>query len=680
MTRFKKAKDLKKEDLLQITIKNNKDYYYSRETDKEIFDNLKKENNVLIIGIPSSGKTSSAYKSIREMKKWWVAIIPPKEIEKSEIKIPFFCKNIILLFDDLDKFYLKRINELIYHFKENRKVIIVATCRSGDEMMKAKDDSDIRSLISSCKEIYLENINEEEARKIANNIGKELNRSEFNGTIGSIISGIGEMRYRYEKLNDYEKNIIHSIRVFYESGTYFIYEGILKSLVEEIYNHRKLSIVDFRKKLNKLIEDGFVVNYDGNIKPAHDIYIEDDFIKEFDINNLGKYLNELSRLAYNFWKDEVILLNLGNSYFYKEEYEMSIAKLKKAIEINPNYYEAYYNWGIVLDKLGDIDGDKIRYEEAIEKYKKAIEINPKYSKAYNNWGVVLEKLGDIEGDKIRYEEAIEKYEKAIEINLNHFGAYNNWGNALVELGDIEGDKIRYEEAIKKYKKAIEINPNYSEAYNNWGNALFKLGDIEGDKIRYEEAIEKYEMAIEINPNYSNAYYNWGNAIVKLGDIEGEKSRYKEAIKKFKISVEINPNYSEAYYNWGVALYKLGDIEGEKIRYEEAIKKYEKAIEINPNNSDAYNNWGCVLGNLGYLEGDKIRYEEAIKKYEKAIEINPNNSEAYYNWGVVLGKLGDIEGDKIRYEEAIKKFENVKELCPELSEKINDILRKLKDKI
>ena len=52
-----------------------------------------------------------------------------------------------------------------------------------------------------------------------------------------------------------------------------------------------------------------------------------------------------------------------------------------------------------------------KYEEAIECYDKAIQINPNYSNAFNIKGHALYNLN-------KYEETIECYDKAIQINPN----------------------------------------------------------------------------------------------------------------------------------------------------------------------------------------------------------------------------------------------------------------------
>ena len=54
-------------------------------------------------------------------------------------------------------------------------------------------------------------------------------------------------------------------------------------------------------------------------------------------------------------------------------YKASFEKYKKAIELNPNEYEAYYNWGEALRDLAELENSKELYEASDEKFKKASE-------------------------------------------------------------------------------------------------------------------------------------------------------------------------------------------------------------------------------------------------------------------------------------------------------------------
>ncbi len=138
------------------------------------------------------------------------------------------------------------------------------------------------------------------------------------------------------------------------------------------------------------------------------------------------------------------------------------------------------------------------YDKAIECFQKAIEIHPDFAEAYYNMGTVYHYKGN-------YDRAIECYHKALEINPNHAKAFNNMGSSYYY-------KINYDKAIECYHKAIEINPDYADAYYN-------MGIVYGKKRNNDKAIECYQKAIEINPNYVKAYYYMGLSYILKGNYD-----------------------------------------------------------------------------------------------------------------------------------------------------------------
>ena len=60
------------------------------------------------------------------------------------------------------------------------------------------------------------------------------------------------------------------------------------------------------------------------------------------------------------------------------------------------------------------------YKEAIKDYTKAIELTPNYTNAYGNRGSAKDELG-------QYQEAIKDYDKAIELEPNTAYLYNDRG-------------------------------------------------------------------------------------------------------------------------------------------------------------------------------------------------------------------------------------------------------------
>ena len=112
-----------------------------------------------------------------------------------------------------------------------------------------------------------------------------------------------------------------------------------------------------------------------------------DHLMEIKIlNNRGKCLIFLNRYeeAIDTYKkinllkeDAKNFLKIGVCYYNKKNIDEAINNYNKAIELNPNYTEAYFNKGICLS-------NQQKKEEAIEVFNKAIEIANNDAELYLN--------------------------------------------------------------------------------------------------------------------------------------------------------------------------------------------------------------------------------------------------------------------------------------------------------
>jgi tetratricopeptide (TPR) repeat protein len=193
--------------------------------------------------------------------------------------------------------------------------------------------------------------------------------------------------------------------------------------------------------------------------------------------------------------------------------DASINDYEKAVTLKPDYAEAYYNLGVTLREVGQIDA-------ALKSYEKALAIKHEYPAAHNNLGTILLDLGSLDS-------AVDHFEWAIAFKPDYAEAYNN-------LGVVERQQEKFDQAIKSFEKAISIQPNYTQAHNNLGNTSHKLG-------RLEAAIISYEKAIAINPDYAEVHNNLGIVYQQLGQINNSINHYEKALA-------INPDYAEVYYN------------------------------------------------------------------------------------------------------------------------------------
>ncbi len=253
-------------------------------------------------------------------------------------------------------------------------------------------------------------------------------------------------------------------------------------------------------------------------------------------------------------------------YFYLALITENLEKKKelysKAIDINPNFLDAYINRGLVNNELQDFDS-------SISDYNKAIELDSKCALAYNNRGYTKYKQQDFKG-------ALEDYNKAIILNPKFKMAIDNKAKMLSEvcieddkdfsekyylsLGILDVNSGNFTEAIANFKEALKFNSNNDLVYFYKAVAYHSLN-------QNDKAYENYTKTIELNKKMPDAYFNRGQLIFETNP--------KKALDDFVCAVAIDNKFVDAYYSIAAIQKKLG-------QYKEAVKNLDKIIEIEPN--------------------------------------------------------------------------------------------------
>ena len=192
------------------------------------------------------------------------------------------------------------------------------------------------------------------------------------------------------------------------------------------------------------------------------------------------------------------------------EYEEAKSNIKKAIELQPDYAEAYNNIGRVYVKIKKIN-------RAISNFRKAIELKPDYCEAYNNLGVVL-------GENKQYDKAENILRQVLQINPEFEEAYVNLGVMLTNA-------MKYEEAKKVLVQALKINPKNANTY-------FNLGIIYSSKNLPKTAIRYFKQALKFGSNNANIYYNLSINYTKVGLLS-------KAVENLKTCLKIQPKHQSA---------------------------------------------------------------------------------------------------------------------------------------
>jgi tetratricopeptide (TPR) repeat protein len=160
---------------------------------------------------------------------------------------------------------------------------------------------------------------------------------------------------------------------------------------------------------------------------------------------------------------------LGNSFVAKKDYYEAINQYKKAIEIDSNFADCFFNIGLSYFKLGN-------YDESIKYYSIAIYKNHDDPDYYANRGISEYFKGD-------YLKSIEDYSYAI--THNH--------PKMAELYSMRADSYaalkEYDLAMSDYNKSIEIDPNNKVVYYNKGTALKDQNKLDDACICMEKACQ-----------------------------------------------------------------------------------------------------------------------------------------------------------------------------------------------
>ena len=309
---------------------------------------------------------------------------------------------------------------------------------------------------------------------------------------------------------------------------------------------------------------------------------------------------------------DALVLGSGEKII-NQDYKGAIADYTKAIQLNPNYAEAYYNRGLAKTDLEDRQG-------AMADYSEAIRLKPDFADAYFKRGNGKYALGDKQG-------AIADLSEAIRLKSGYAGAYLMRGSIKSELGDKQA-------AILDYNEVIRLRSDDALAYYARAVVKAELGDKQAAILDYNEAIKKKNNRNLDKENTAQIYSNRGLAKYSLGYIQESINDFNEAIKS-------NSNYAQAYYNRGKAKTDLGDKQG-------AINDYTEAIRLKSNYVDAYKNRGIVKLLLEDRQG-------AISDCNEVIRLKPELAGAYFVRGIAKSQLADKEGSRIDLKKAAELF-------------------------
>ena len=296
----------------------------------------------------------------------------------------------------------------------------------------------------------------------------------------------------------------------------------LKPIVNKVYNstpalpiEKNNSKKDIKLSLEHQSElDAESILKDNYLTGDRNFKLGEEFEKEKQLDKAIFYYKKALELQPDYWN---IHYRLGRVYFKKKLWLDSIAQYQTSIELNPDFLWNYYNLARNYEHTK-------QYEQAIYNYIKALEIEFKAEIKRDLEYLLTRRISfyrqqDNKKKDDRYRELIKIKQKLllkeIEFKSNEFQKYKNFGDASEKAG-------RLDDALLHYKKAIEIQPHSWSIHQKCAHILLK-------QSKWQDSIDECHKVIELNPNYIWSYYNLGRNLTQIGNWHEAIENYLKAL-------------------------------------------------------------------------------------------------------------------------------------------------------
>lgn len=285
--------------------------------------------------------------------------------------------------------------------------------------------------------------------------------------------------------------------------------------------------------------------------------------------------------------------NLGYEHLKNREPELALVNFSKALDIKPDYFDAYNNRSQVYFDLGRLD-------KAFEDINRAIKIDGRRAEAYLNRGMIIRQMG-------QYETALKDFSRAIELDPQNHVYYLNRG---LTYGNIN----QYESALRDLNRSLEINPRYAKAYNVRGAIYMALS-------RRSEALDDFGRAVRFDPKDLDAYRN------RLQLLQ-DNAQYEQALNDLNKIIGQDPADLDAYLRRAFVLAKLD-------RLDDALKDLSVIAAKDP----ALPKINLEKGKIYYR---RQQYRQAAEEFDHALKQSPNDASSYLLRGLCHYELKEYQ--------------------------------------
>ena len=296
----------------------------------------------------------------------------------------------------------------------------------------------------------------------------------------------------------------------------------------------------------------------------------------------------------------------------KNDFAAAETLLKKAIDKDPKNYQAWFDLGFVLNRVG-------RTEESIHAYRQSVAAKPDVFESNLNLGLMLVRVNNPDGEQFLRAATGLKPTAHVEE-----GQARAW-IALAHL--LENTKP--EDALQAYRKASELTPKDPEPH-------LSAGLLHERRKEFSDAEAEYKQVLTLDPRSADPHTNdphnndrhtsdpaTTEAAIGLTNIYMKSNRLGDAEPLLRKLA------AERADDSGIHL-QLGRVLAAEDKKDDAIAELQTALKIAPSDTDAQRDLADLL-----VQSKKL--PDAEKIYRALVTVHTNDAELHELLGEVLLK-------------------------------------------
>ena len=295
--------------------------------------------------------------------------------------------------------------------------------------------------------------------------------------------------------------------------------------------------------------------------------------------------------------------SLGFAYYKEGEFDLARDALQKAIELNPLNTNYHYVFGQLLEDWTELEG---AWDRAIGEFTRTIELNPSHIEAWYNRGLLYEKLGDLE-------KACDDFKQVVSREPTFHAARHNLGVLYIK-------QQQWEDAERVFEEILEVEPREPDAHYHLAEIyLNRYSDV-------NRAIDCLQYAIERDPEHLDARFELGLLYAKHRYKRPEFRQ--QAIDQFIELIKRNDEL-QTFESLDQVFFVLGSLYDDRPEDADlAIYAYKAGLEHAPS-PQAQNNLGLLYLQKNMVDKAAGAFKQAIQLYPDYESPYHNLAKLYF---------------------------------------------------